>query len=325
MELMISGYGNQPKPTMSMYTLTEKAQLISEWETSIENPSYLCKGDGYVFTVTEADEYAFIYSYQRTDSGYELVDKRKIEGGALCHITYSAKNKALFGACYGTGTIFALRVKDGEFKELFHQEIQGTPVTRAHCVLLNSEEDLLYTVNIALDCIFVYQITQKELIVDHVLQTPKGSGPRHIVLSETEELLYVITEYSNEILLYENGGAYRLLQKISTLPQGYTGFSNCSTLCFSKGGRFLYAANRGADTIALFSVAEDGLLERITEYDCGGKHPRHMLVTDDGKHLIICNQHSNLVSALALNTETGEISGKEIEISFPAPSGILEL
>ncbi len=153
----------------------------------------------------------------------------------------------------------------------------------------------------------------------------KRCGPRHIVLSESEKLLYIITEYSNEILVYENRGAYRLLQKISTLPEGYTGDSNCSTLCFSKDRRFLYAANRGADTVALFSVKQDELLERITEYYCGGKHPRHMIVTEDGKRLIICNQQSNLISVFALNLKTGEVNGKETEYTFPAPSGILEL
>ncbi len=325
MEWMISGYGKKPTPTMSLCTLAEDNTIKSSWQSSVDNPSFLCQGDGILFTVTEDDEYASVYSYRKTAAGYEPVDDRRIEGGALCHITYSTRQKALFGACYGTGTLFALHVEQGKFGLMFHHEIQGIPITRAHCVLLNRAEDKLYTVNIALDCIFLYTILQDKLVLNTIIETPKGSGPRHAVLSDSEQLIYIITEYSNEILVYENGGEYRLLQKISTLSDDFRGTSNCSTLCFSKDRRFLYAANRGADTVAVFSVKKDGLLEWLSEQDCGGKHPRHMLVTKDGQQLIVCNQNSDLVTVFNLNTDTGIITGKRAEYPFPAPSGILEV
>lgn len=325
MELMISGYGQKPKPTISRCVRMTDGHLQPNWQDSIENPSFLCQGDGYIFTVTEAKEYACVYCYQRTSSGFELEDERRIEGGALCHITYSSKNHALFGACYGTGTLFGIQVENGRFGTLFHYEIQGTPITRAHCVLLNHQEDKLYTINIALDCIFLYAVTQGKLILERVIPTPKGCGPRHALLSADEALLYVITEYSNEILVYENGHEFKLLQRISTVSESCTGISNCSTLCFSKNRQYLYAANRGADTITLFTVKKDGLLERITEYNCGGKHPRHMIVTKDGMQLIICNQHSDLVTSYSIDLVSGEVLGKETEYSFPEPSGVLEL
>jgi 6-phosphogluconolactonase len=154
---------------------------------------------------------------------------------------------------------------------------------------------------------------------------PKGVGPRHALLSKDERLLYIITEYSNEILVFRNNGEKQLLQRISTLEENYKGTSFCSTLCFSKNGAFLYAANRGADTIALFKIEADGMLIRVKEYDCGGKHPRHMIVTQEGSYLIVCNQNSDNAAIFELDYGNGTLVSKAASIIFTAPSGVLEI
>jgi 6-phosphogluconolactonase len=335
MEFILSGYGEKPKTTIAGYSFKEDglnkevATIELKWQDSIPNASFVCEGDDFLFTITEADDYAHVYLYQRTVSGYQRLDDRRLEGGALCHITYSTKNKALFGACYGTGTLFALRVIDGKFGELLFHEVQlgvdTTALSRAHCVLLNQDETELVVVNIALDQIYFYKVHSGSLFQSQILEVPKGVGPRHALLSKDESLLYVITEYSNEILVYRNNGEKQLLQRISTLAEDYIGTSYCSTLCFSKNGAFLYAANRGADTIALFKIQEDGMLIKGKEYDCGGYHPRHMIVSQEGSYLIVCNQNSDNVTIFELDSRSGDLNNKVASILFPAPSGVHEI
>jgi 6-phosphogluconolactonase len=329
MNFLLSGYGSKPENTLALYSLKQDNTVTKEWEDSIDNASFVCQGDGYLFTVTEAEEYAWVYIYQRFQNGYQLSDQRQLEGGSLCHIAYSSKNKALFGACYGTGTVFSIRIREGKFEEiLFHDILQGTDpstLTRAHCVLLNHQENVLAVTNIALDQIYYFNVTEGELVLSQVVETPKGVGPRHALYSTEEKYLYIITEYSNEILVYANDGRKQLLQRISTLPENYSGTSYCSTLCFSKNGAYLYAANRGADTITLFIVLEDGKLNKITEYDCGGHHPRHMIVSNNGGYLVVCNQNSDNVVFFSLDTENGFIVSKLATTEFAVPSGVLEL
>jgi 6-phosphogluconolactonase len=328
MELILSGYGSRPRNTIARYTFLNNNTIGLDWQDSIENASFVCQGDGYLFTITEAEDYASVYLYQRIKKGYQLSDQRQLEGGSLCHIAYSPKNKALFGACYGTGTVFSIRVREGKFEEvLFHEIQQGaTPsdITRAHCVLLNRMESILIVVNITLDQIYYYEVLEGGLKLSKVVAVPKGVGPRHALYSIDEKYLYIITEYSNEILVYTNDHEGKLLQRISTLSEGYSGTSYCSTLCFSKNGKYLYAANRGEDTIALFMVNEEGKLSRIAEYDCGGHHPRHMIVSDDGEYLVVCNQKSDLVVFFSLDRKQGFIKAKLLSTEFIAPSGILE-
>lgn len=329
MEIILSGYGKYPDNTIVKYQLEDDAVTKLQWSSTIENPSFVCEGDGYLFTVTESDTYAYVYLFGKEEEGYQLLDQRKIDGGALCHITYSSKNKALFGACYATGTLFSIRVEAGKFGEILYQEIQRgvgeEDLTRAHCVLLNQDESQLVVINIALDKIYCYWLSEGSLQLAYLLEAPKGSGPRHAQFSEDESTLYVITEYSNEILIYEYKAGGKLRQRISTLPPTFQGTSNCSTLCFGQDRRYLYAANRGADTIAQYQVGKDGSLTWLGEFPCGGKHPRHMVVTNDGRYLIVCNQHSDNVAVFTLNLDSGSLSENYCNLKFRMPSGILQL
>jgi len=326
--IIITGYGSAEDRMIAEYQIEQSGEYQKLWQTSIPNASFVCKDDEYLFTVSELDEYGIIYMLRREAIGYKLIDRRRVEGGALCHITFSVKHKTLYGACYGTGTVFAVRVQEQGFGEILYSEIQHNgdqnELTRAHCVLLNHHEDELLTINIALDQIICYRLEVGVPVLSRTIALPKGVGPRHVIYSEDETYLYVITEYSNEIFVLENESG-KLLQRISTLPESYEGVSNCSTLCFSKDGKYLYGANRGADTIVQFAVNAQGELRRMKEYPCGGKHPRHMIRTKIGDMLIICNQNSNQVVAYLIEEKTGELIGKAFELEFLNPSGITEV
>jgi 6-phosphogluconolactonase len=298
------------------------------WQARVDQASFVCRWKDYLFTITETDDYSIVYLMKRNNEEYLLLDQKRLDGGALCHITYSAKHHVLYGACYGTGTIFGVQVEGDHFGDVIYSEVQHSPsnksLTRAHCMLLNAEENKLLTVNIALDEVISYELKDGVPVFLERLVLPEGVGPRHAIYSTDETLLYVITEYSNEIFVLRIND-HKLLQRISTLPVEYTGKSNCSNLCMTRDGRYLYAANRGADTIVLFRVDAKGELEWIMSCPCGGKHPRHMILTDQDEMLIICNQFSNNITAYSLDVLTGVLQEKVLNFEFHMPSGIVQL
>jgi 6-phosphogluconolactonase len=327
-DIVISGYGEAKEETVTGYRLDVTGKMRKLWKAGVEQASFVCHWQDYLFTVTETDDDCIVYLLKKSEEGYSLLDQKKLEGGALCHITYSSKHQILYGACYSTGTIFAVRLEEDHFGDVIYSEEQhslsGKSLTRAHCVLLNANEDKLLTINIALDEVICYKLPEGVPVFSERLTLPEGVGPRHAIYSSDETFLYVITEYSNEIFVFLTEG-YKLLQQVSTLPQQYQGISNCSTLCMTTDGRYLYAANRGADTIALFRVNSEGMLEWIKEYPCGGQHPRHMIITNQNELLIICNQFSHQVTAYTLDAITGELSHRVLEIPFNNPSGIVQV
>lgn len=324
MKSIISGFGVHLETSLGLFSDLRVTPL---WTESIESPSFIALGGDYLFAITENRFYAAIYAYRKEGLTYRLTDRRNVEGGALCHIVYSPENRMLIGSCYETGNVICAGFdpETGLFGEVrsIYQKKEGA-ISRQHCIVLNKAEDRAYTMNLGLDRVYVYSIANGEFTEEKVLDVKPGSGPRHARLSADEKLLYVITEYSNEIFVYDTE-TWELKQSVSTLPDRYLGASHCSTLCISPDGRFLYAANRYADTIALFAIGEDGLLSILSQFDCGGRSPRHMELTPDGSTLVICCQDSDWVVYKRLSPETGLPVQTMREVPFTAPACVVFL
>lgn len=315
MDLIISGFGSARDKTIGLYNVANGKFTGHGWSDNAVAPAFVCEGDGYVFAATEIPTHSEYYIYH---DGKRL-DSIHLEGCAtLCHITYSSKCETLYGACYGSGNIRSaeVNVSEGRFTGITQDYTQGG---RVHSVLLTKTEEALYAANIAQDCIYVYDVDETgTLSLSYKIETEKDSGPRHMTFSADERLLYVITEYSNEILVIETESK-RLIQTISTLPEPTKETSHCSTLCFSPGHDKMYGANRFTDTIAEFDVANDGTLHRSHWFSCGGHIPRHMIVLSDGI-IAVCNQESNSVDLV--DAQSGE---KTDTLAFYRPAGIMEI
>ena len=64
----------------------------------------------------------------------------------------------------------------------------------------------------------------------------------------------------------------------------------------------LYAVNElDAGTVSAFSVAEDGTLTELAVQPTGGRHPCHLAVTADQRHLLVANYGSGSVSVHPLD------------------------
>ena len=97
---------------------------------------------------------------------------------------------------------------------------------------------------------------------------PSGEGPRHFVFHPNGRWVYALGEESSTIVFFAydaTRGALELQQSISSLPAGFAGTSFTSEVVISPDGRFLYAANRLHDTIAICSIGRDGRLKFFTE------------------------------------------------------------
>jgi 6-phosphogluconolactonase len=334
-ELLISGYGPEEnnKTSIALYELTQNKEVGRKvWEDSLIAPSYLATYRDICFGIQEESGSGSVLCYQRVEEEYVLRDELKLHGGALCHIMYQPADKVLYCSFYETGHVAAVRVEDYHFVKIlnFFQILPEQPgeLTRAHCAVLEPEGTRVFVTNIALDRIYIYNSAEGELSPDTVLeyiQLEKGVGPRHLKFHPLLNYLYVITEYSNELYVYcynreDTVIQVKLIQKISTLPEGFYGESSGSALDISKDGRFLYCANRGADTIAVFDITPSGELKKIQDVKCGGRHPRHLALLKDDTGLIVANQHSNEVVIFGVDDNNGSLTGILNRHDFYAPA-----
>ena len=85
-------------------------------------------------------------------------------------------------------------------------------------------------------------------------------------------------------------------------------------------GKFIYASNRGDDSIAVFAVDEaSGRLQFVERQSSRGKTPRCFAIDPTGQYLIAANQNSDNVVVFRINTQTGQLTwtGQTIEVGQP--------
>lgn len=155
------------------------------------------------------------------------------------------------------------------------------------------------------------------------LRLPPGSGPRHVLFHANAGPLFVVLELSSEVAVVERNGAdgsLRLRGVFSTLPAGCESRNQPSELVLSADGRFLYVANRGHDSVAIFAVdIAKGELSLLETPGCGGVIPRHMALTPDERFLLVANQDSDGVALFRRDTENGTLEPAGDPLSLPTP------
>jgi 6-phosphogluconolactonase len=85
-------------------------------------------------------------------------------------------------------------------------------------------------------------------------------------------------------------------------------------------GRFLYASNRGANTIAVFAInATDGSLRLMQQISCGGKTPRYFALDPSNRWLLVANQDSAGIVVLARDPGTGRLTSTSSQYALDFP------
>ncbi len=115
-------------------------------------------------------------------------------------------------------------------------------------------------------------------------------------------------------------GTLTAKQTLSTLPKGFAGTNFTSELLVSSDGKFVYAANRLHDTIAVFSIGPEGALAWVSEVWTRGDYPRSFNIDPTGNFLYVCNQRSDAIATFRVDRETGNLkfTGHYTPVGTPA-------
>ena len=155
--------------------------------------------------------------------------------------------------------------------------------------------------------------------------TAPGAGPRHLAFAPGGRHVYVVNELDNTVLAgaWEND-RFTNLGTVPTLPDGFGGANTTAEIEVSADGRFVYASNRGHDSIAVFRRdADSGLLERVQIAPCHGKAPRHFKISPCGNWLLCGHQDSNTIAVLRRDGQSGLLDESVRLTACPTPICIL--
>jgi 6-phosphogluconolactonase len=266
-----------------------------------------------------------------------LLNQVSSRAAGPAHITLDHAGKYALVSNYPRGSVAGFPVlKDGRLGEasafVQHRGSGGVDKERqegphAHAVALSPDNRFALVVDLGLDQLFAYPFDSAKGSLGQdpqITKTNPGSGPRHLVFGPNGNFVYVINELQSTVVTYAYEpatGGLRELGTVSTLPDGFSGRSFASEIALHPSGKFLYASNRGHDSIAVFSIAPTkGTLTKVEFAPVNGKTPRSFAIDPTGSWLLAANQESNNVVVFRISHETGRLSptGQVLQISSPA-------
>jgi len=155
------------------------------------------------------------------------------------------------------------------------------------------------------------------------VKTKPGAGPRHVAFDPGGRFAYLVNELDSTVaaLAYDRtAGTFEYLQSVSTLPEGYEGASTCADIHVSASGDFVYASNRGHNTIAIFRRdPQAGTLRSVGHESTQGKTPRSFAIEPGGRFLLAANQDSDSIVSFRIDPETGKLRPTGHVASVPTP------
>ena len=238
---------------------------------------------------------------------------------APCHASLSPDGTRLAWAEYRNGVIGLVALAaDGSFvvdslKTLRH-EGRGFSSPRqdsahAHCVQFAPDGKYLFAVDLGLDEVKAYDPDALAEIAGKTLHVAPGHGPRHLVFHPSGAWAAIDFELANRVALYRYGDGetacaarppFEECANLSTLPEDYSGHSQCAAVKFSEDGGELYVSNRGHDSLAVFTVdTVAGTLARRGVLPLGGSFPRDFAFAPGGNLLVACLKKSGIVRTYA--------------------------
>jgi len=199
---------------------------------------------------------------------------------------------------------------------------------RPHChgVAISPDNRLLAAVDLGTDSVYFYRFDAASgaIALATQLRLPAGCGPRHSAFHPSRPILYVTGELDSSLMTiaYEvDGAAARLLASEGASRHKGTERNYPSGIAISPDGHYVLAANRGADTIAVFFVdAQTGVARLRDEVGCGGDFPRAIRLDPTAHYLAVANQKSDNLAVFGWDFSTGTLTAKPIvEIDIPIP------
>jgi len=139
-------------------------------------------------------------------------------------------------------------------------------------------------------------------------------GPRHFCFHPSLDVLYFSNEQDCSVTGYRldtGNGTLSAFQTITTLPEGYTERNTCSQIQVSASGRFLYAPNRGHDSIACFSI--DTATGQLTGNGIVGSEarPNALCLGPQDRFLYSAGQESGRMASFSVNSDSGKLTPLE--------------
>ena len=277
------------------------------------------------------------FALDRRSGKLAFLNQQPSGGVGPCHVEVDRSGGCLLVANYGSGSVASLPIrKHGTLGEpastIQHVGSSVNPQRQAgphaHCFNTDPRNRFALCCDLGLDQVLVYRLEAKRATLsanDPPFASAKpGAGPRHLAFRPDGKFVFVVNELASTLTSFAydtRRGVLREVETVSTLPAGFAITNNsCAEVQTHPGGKFVYASNRGHDSIAVFVAdAKAGRLTLVQHAPTLGRTPRHFALDPSGQWLLAENQASDSVVVFQVDSVHGNLvpTGQQIEVPSP--------
>ncbi len=323
--LYVGGYTRKDGDGLGALRFDTKSGALSDLRVvaSINNPDWLeLSRDGKTLYAggTMGGKSGLTAFAREKDSGLRAISQQESDNNPVS-LAVDATGRWLVGAYYNSGNwgIWPLEAdgKIGPRKELIQHEGSGPNKGRqksphAHQVMISPDNRRIWVIDLGTDKAMIYDFDAssgavKPSVPAYAAVAP-GSGPRHLAFADKGRFVYVINELNSTVSVFQGGrGTPGAIQTIPTLPADFAGKSTGAEVQVSPDGKYLFASNRGYDSLARFAIGRDGRLKSLG-WTKVGKEPRHFAFDPTGQWVLVGNQKERSISVFAYEAKTGDLT-----------------
>jgi 6-phosphogluconolactonase len=276
------------------------------------------------------------YAIDPATAKLTFLNQKLSGGGDPSYVSLDATGSYVMVANYEGGSIavFAL-LPDGSLgKRTAYVQHTGTSVNperqthaRPHSICVDPSNQFVLVPDLGVDQLFVYRLDLKTGALQPneppFATVAPGSGPRHLAFHPNGRIAYLINEMGSTIIRFgwdAKHGVLTQYETVSTLPEGFQGTSTCAEILVHPGGKFIYATNRGHNSVAVFLIeAETGRLILVQHISTQGKTPRNCAFDPTARWLLVSNQDSSNAVVFRIDPNTGRLTqvGKPVPVLTP--------
>jgi 6-phosphogluconolactonase len=308
----------------------------------------------FLYAANEAGKNSMVsaFAVDARSGKLTLLNQLPALGEDPCYISFDKTGKYVLVANYTSGNVVVFPIgadgKLGAATANVHDEGKLGPnkqrqeAPHAHWIESSARNDFFYVADLGLDRITAYKFDQTRGTMEFgealyaetnsgiarrsgaALYAPlsPGTGPRHAAFSRNGDLMYVLGELDSTVTGFAKSkeGMFNSIQRISTLPAGFSGRNDAAEIAIHPNGKFLYASNRGHDSIALFHIdPASGKLAVAGDSSVQGKEPRHFAIDPSGNYLLAEDQLSNKIVTFRIDQKTGALTPTGDTVEVPSP------
>lgn len=301
------------------------------------NPSFLAmsRSGEFLYAVHGDETEVSALSVDRSSGMLTFINRQSTHGKNPVHLALDPTERFLVVSNHIGASLAVLPVReDGSLAEVAQLVTLEGPIgphrmeqkqAKPHFNPFDPSGRFVVVPDKGLDRIFVFRFEQGRLMPARTpfAVTREGAGPRHMAFHPRAPLAYAINELDSTVTAYRfsvETGELLPFQIVSSLPESFTGNSRASELEIDATGRFVYASNRGHDSIAVFRIdAATGALKFVDAQPTQGRTPRFMAATPDGRFMFALNEDSDSIVTFAIDPAAGTLAPTGTSVRSGSP------